>query len=73
MYEKVANHALLTCSFICQFTVQYCDTVIAQHNSNKELAPQSVVTANIVSDHITLITSQANGWDVKFEEGNEVR
>ena len=53
--------------------VQHCDTVIAQHtNSNQEITP-SVVTANIVSDHITLTTSQADGWSVKFEEGNEVR
>ena len=54
--------------------MQHCDTVIAQHTtSNQELAPPSVVTAKIVSDHITLAASQADGWDVKFEGGNEVR
>ena len=52
--------------------MQHCDTVIAQHTtSNQELAPPSVVTAKVVSDHITLAASQADGWDVKFE-GNEV-
>ena len=51
--------------------MQYCDTVIA--NSNQEIAPPSVVTARIVSDHITLAASQADGWDVKFEGGNEVK
>ena len=53
------------------FMLQYCDTIIA--NSNKEIAPPSVVTARIVSDHITLAASQADGWDVKFEGGNEVK
>ena len=51
------------------FMLQYCDTVIA--NSN-QIASPSVVTARIVSDHITLVASQADGWDVKFEGGNEV-
>ena len=31
------------------------------------------MTARIVSDHITLAANQADGWDVKFERGNEVR
>ena len=53
--------------------MQHCDTVIAQHTtSNKELAPSSVVTAKIVSDNVTLVASQADGWDVKFEGRNEV-
>ena len=61
--------------FICVYVyMQHCDTVIAQHTtSNQELAPPSVVTAKIVSDHITLAASQADGWDVKFEGGNEVK
>ena len=54
--------------------MQHCDTVIAQHTTSKqELASPSVVTANIVSDHITLAASHADGWDVKFEGGNEVK
>ena len=54
--------------------MQHCDTVIAQHTTSKqELAPPNVVTAKIVSDHITLAASQADGWDVKFEGGNEVK
>ena len=61
---------MFTCIYVY---VQHCDTVIAQHTtSNQELAPPSVVTAKIVSDHITLAANQADGWDVKFEGGNEV-
>ena len=66
---------MLTCVHVCVYVyMQHCDTVIAQHTTSKqELAPPSVLTAKIVSDHITLAVSQADGWDVKFEGGNEVR
>ena len=68
-------HGALECVIICDnVCMQHCDTVIAQHTtSNKEIAPPSVVTAKIVSDRITLAASQCDGWDVKFEGGNEVR
>ena len=42
-------------------------------DSHPAIAPPSVETARIVSDVISLEANQADGWDVKFEEGNEVR
>ena len=72
VYEKVHNVLeviiMLIGIYLCVFMLQYCDTVIA--NSYQEIAPPSVETARIVSDQITLA---ADGWDVKFEGGNEVK